>query len=118
MELTTIGLKYKNSNRKAESQTEPKKNADVCKSIFKYGRFAKDNYFSFLKLQINTDPEKKKLKTNIKTHKRTTKNAIKGIDLNQASFQYFGGVDVMSIEGMSHATILSIISEIGPEGFQ
>lgn len=73
---------------------------------------------TFLKHQINTDPEKRKLKTSDKTHKRINKNAIKGIDLNQASFQYFGGVDLMSIEGMSHATILSVISEIGPEGFQ
>ncbi len=73
---------------------------------------------AFLKQQINTDPEKKKLKTTDKTHKRLNKNAIKGIDLNQASFQYFGGVDLMSIEGMSHATVLSIISEIGPDGFQ
>jgi hypothetical protein len=72
---------------------------------------------AFLKQQINTDPEKKRLKTSIKTHKRINKNAIKGIDLNQASFQYFGGIDLMSIEGMSHATILSIISEIGPNGF-
>ena len=37
--------------------------------------------------------------------------------MNQASFQYFGGVDLMKIEGLSHATILSIISEVGPEGF-
>ena len=72
---------------------------------------------AFLKNQINTDPEKKQLKTTEKKHKRINKNAIKGIDLNQASYQYFGGVDLMSIEGMSHATILSIISEIGPEGF-
>ena len=71
----------------------------------------------FLKQQINTNPEKKKLKTTHKTHKRINKNAIKGIDLNQASYQYFGGVDLMSIEGMSHATVLSIISEIGPDGF-
>ena len=72
---------------------------------------------AFLKQQINTDPEKKKLKTTDKAHKRINKNAIKGIDLNQAAYQYFGGVDLMSIEGMSHATIVSIISEIGPEGF-
>lgn len=71
----------------------------------------------FLKNQINTNPNKKKLKTSDKNHKRINKNAIKGIDLNQASYQYFGGVDLMSIEGISHATILSIISEIGPEGF-
>jgi len=72
---------------------------------------------AFLKQQINTDPEKKKLKTTDKTHKRINKNAIKGIDINQASYQYFGGVDLMSIEGMGHATVLSIMSEIGPEGF-
>ena len=71
----------------------------------------------FLKQQINTDPEKKKLKTNDKTHKRINKNALKGIDLNQASYQYFGGVDLMKIEGLSHASVLSIMSEIGPDGF-
>ena len=72
---------------------------------------------SFLKNQINTHPEKKKLKTADKQHKRLNKNGIKGIDLNQASFQYFGGVDLMAIEGLGHSTILSIISEVGPEGF-
>lgn len=51
-------------------------------------------------------------------HKRVNKNALKGIDLNQASFQYFGGVDLMKIEGLSHATILSIMSEVGPDGFR
>ena len=72
----------------------------------------------FLKQQINTDPTKKKLKAPDKKHKRVNKNAIKGIDLNQASYQYFGGVDLMSIEGVSHSTILSIISEVGPDGFK
>ena len=71
----------------------------------------------FLKNQINTDLKKKKLKTDNKSHKRINKNALRGIDLNQASYQYFGGVDLMKIEGLSHATILSIMSEIGPEGF-
>jgi len=33
------------------------------------------------------------------------------------AFQYFGGIDLMGIEGVSHATVLTIISEIGPEGF-
>ena len=37
--------------------------------------------------------------------------------MNQASFQYFGGVDLMKIEGLSHSTVLTIMSEIGPEGF-
>lgn len=72
----------------------------------------------FLKYQINTNPEKKKLKTTDKQHKRLNKNALKGIDLNQASYQYFGGVDLMAIEGLGHSTILSIISEVGPDGFK
>jgi len=72
----------------------------------------------FLKAQINSNPEKKKLKTDHKPHKRINKNAIKSLDLNQAAYQYFGGVDLMRIEGLSHATILSIMSEIGPDGFE
>ena len=48
----------------------------------------------------------KKLSTTVKTHKRQNKNATKGIDLNQVSYQYFGGVDLMQTEGGSHATIL------------
>jgi transposase len=42
---------------------------------------------------------------------------ITGINLNQASYQYFGGVDLMTIEGLGHSTILSSISEVGSEGF-
>jgi transposase len=38
--------------------------------------------------------------------------------LNQIAYKYFGGVDLMSIEGVSHATVLSIMSEIGPPGFK
>jgi hypothetical protein len=72
---------------------------------------------SFLKTQINTDPNKKKLHTDSKSHKRVNKNAIKGIDLNQAAYQYFNGVDLMKIEGLSHSTVLTIMSEVGPEGF-
>jgi transposase len=72
---------------------------------------------SFLKTQINTHPDKKKLHTNDKIHKRVNKNSIKGIDLNQASYQYFNGVDLMKIEGLSHSTILTIMSEVGPDGF-
>lgn len=43
---------------------------------------------------------------------------MKGIDLNQASYPYFGGVDLMKIEGLSHATVLTIMREVGPEGFK
>ena len=73
---------------------------------------------SFLQYQINTDLVKRKLHTDVKTHKRINKNALKGIDLNQAAFQYFGGVDLMKIEGLSHATVLTIMSEVGPGGFK
>ena len=72
---------------------------------------------SFLKMQINTNPDKRKLRTDNKIHKRINKNAIKGIDLNQAAYQYFNGVDLMKIEGLSHSTILTIMSEVGPDGF-
>ena len=72
---------------------------------------------AFLKTQINSNPDKKKLKTDDKMHKRVNKNSIKGIDLNQAAYQYFGGIDLMKIEGLSHSTILTIMSEVGPEGF-
>lgn len=56
--------------------------------------------------------------TDSKSHKRINKNALKGIDLNQTAFQYFGSVDLMKIEGISHGTVLTIMSEVGPEGFK
>jgi transposase len=52
-----------------------------------------------------------------KYFKRQNKNSIKGIDLNIVSYQYFDGVDLLSIPGVSHSTVLTIMSEIGPEGF-
>ena len=52
-----------------------------------------------------------------KYFKRQNKNAIKGIDLNIASYQYFNGVDLLAIPGVSHSTVLTIMSEIGSEGF-
>ena len=63
-------------------------------------------------------PELKKLKAPTKSYKRITKNTPKNIDLNQVAYKYFGGVDLMQIEGVSHSTVLSIMSEIGPEGFK
>ena len=44
--------------------------------------------------------------------------AATNFSLNQRAFQYFGGVDLMSIEGVSDRTVLAIMSEIGPEGFK
>lgn len=71
----------------------------------------------FLSEHITADPQKKELITEAKPHKRVNKNAVKGMDLNQRAFQYFGGVDLMKVEGMSHSTILTLMSEVGPEGF-
>jgi len=53
-----------------------------------------------------------------KPHKRRNKNTPKNIDLNIVGYQYFGGVDLMAIEGVSHATILTLMSELGPEGMK
>mgnify|MGYP002876791640 CR=1 FL=1 len=60
----------------------------------------------------------KELKASKKPHKRINKNTPKSIDINQIAFQYFDGVDLMEIEGISHNTVLSIMSEIGPCGFK
>ena len=53
-----------------------------------------------------------------KPYKRINKNSIKTVDLNIIAFQYFGGVDLLEIPGISHGTVLSIMSEIGPEGIR
>jgi len=43
-----------------------------------------------------------------KPYKRNNKNSIKGIDLNIISYQYFGGVDLFEIPGVSFSTVLSL----------
>lgn len=53
-----------------------------------------------------------------KKYKRQNKNGIKGIDLNIVSYQYFDGVDLFMIPGISHSTVLILMSELGPEGFK
>jgi transposase len=70
-----------------------------------------------LEEHIEADEQKKKLTATAKPHKKVNKNAPKNMDLNQLAFQYFGGVDLMAIEGVSHATVMTIMSEIGLEGF-
>lgn len=72
----------------------------------------------FIKKEIRNNPEKKKLKTTEKPYKRKNKNAVDIKDFNQIAYQYFGGVDLMAIEGVSHATIMAIMSEVGIEGFK
>jgi transposase len=68
-----------------------------------------ESYFLSQEFPIDDMPSKN-------PYKRLNKNAPKNIDLNVASYQYFGGVDLMAIEGVSHATLLTLMSEIGPDG--
>lgn len=72
----------------------------------------------FIKEYFKANPALKKLKTEDKPHKRENKNAPAIKNFNQLAFQYFGGVDLLAIEGLSHSTVLSIMAEIGPEGFK
>jgi transposase len=72
----------------------------------------------FVQKYLKEHPEMKKLKTTEKPHKRQNKNAASIKNFNQVAFQYFNGVDLLAIEGVSHATVLSIMSEIGPSGFE
>jgi len=50
------------------------------------------------------------------TYKRQNKNGIIGVDLNIIAYQYFDGVDLLTIAGVSHSTVLTFMNEIGPEG--
>lgn len=70
-----------------------------------------ESYFLSLEYPIDDLPIKK-------PHKRNNKNAPKNIDLNIISYQYFEGIDLMAIEGVSHSTVLSLMSEIGPQGIK
>ncbi|RZK22832.1 MAG: IS110 family transposase [Flavobacterium sp.] len=72
----------------------------------------------FVRTEIKKSPEKSSLKTSEKPFKRINKNSVQMKDLNQVAYQYFEGVDLLSIEGLSHGTVLSLMSEIGPEGFK
>ena len=71
-----------------------------------------------IKKELTKNPGKKKLKTTDKPYKRVNKNAVGIKDFNQIAFQYFDGVDLMAIEGVSHATVMAIMSEIGIDGFK
>ena len=65
---------------------------------------------------INQDDVKKSLYIDKKAHKRINKNTPKNIDLNLISYQYFDGIDLYAIEGFSHGTVLTLMSELGENG--
>lgn len=71
-----------------------------------------------IKKEIRNNPLKQKLKTTEKPYKRINKNAIDIKNFNQVAFKYFGGVDLMAIEGVGHATVMTVMSEVGIEGFK
>jgi transposase len=62
--------------------------------------------------QINMDENKKQHFIEGKVHKRLNKNNP-DININLLSYQYFEGVDLLSIEGVSHSTVLTLMSEVG-----
>ena len=53
-----------------------------------------------------------------KPHKRKNRNNPKNMGLNVMAYQYFDGVDLMAMEGLSHSTVLTIMSGAGPEGMK
>jgi len=67
---------------------------------------------------ISRDDNKREHHIEPKPHKRVTKNTPKDIDLNLKAYQMFEGTDLLAIEGMSYATVLSIMSEVGVEGIR
>mgnify|MGYP000848126812 CR=1 FL=1 len=68
--------------------------------------------------QINGDDNKKQHYIDKKAHKKINKNTPKNIDLNLMSYQLLEGVDILAIEGVSHSTVLSLISEVGLDGIK
>lgn len=65
-----------------------------------------------LKDQIDGDENKKQHHIDKKVHKRINKNNP-DININLLSYQYFEGVDLLAIEGVSHSTVLTLMSEVG-----
>jgi transposase len=63
--------------------------------------------------QINSDNEKRQHYIDKKVYKKINKNTPKTIDLNLLSYQYFDGVDLLAIEGVSYSTALNLMSEVG-----
>ena len=62
--------------------------------------------------QIKNDENKKQHFIENKIHKRLNKNNP-DININLLSYQFFEGVDLLSIEGVSHSTVLTLMSEVG-----
>jgi transposase len=68
---------------------------------------------NILNEQIEDDYDKMQHYIDKKVHKRVNKNTPKNIDINLLSYQYFEGVDLLAIEGVSYSTVLTLMSEVG-----
>lgn len=71
-----------------------------------------------LSKQISNSENKREHFLDKKVHKRINKNTPKNMDLNLMAYQYFEGIDLLAIEGVSYSTVLSIMSEVGLEGIK
>ncbi|GAA0877322.1 hypothetical protein GCM10009119_02900 [Algoriphagus jejuensis] len=67
---------------------------------------------------IQSDDNKRQHHLEPKVHKRVNKTTPKDIDLNLKAYQLFEGTDLLAIEGMSFSNVLSLMSEVGPEGIK
>jgi transposase len=67
---------------------------------------------------ISSDDNKREHYIEPKPYKKVNKNAPKNIDLNQKGYQMFEGIDLLAIEGVSHSTLLTLMSEVGVEGIR
>jgi len=71
-----------------------------------------------ISVQINSNDNKRQHYISKKVHKRINKNTPKNMDINLMAYQYFEGIDLLAIEGVSYSTVLSIMSEVGLEGIK
>jgi transposase len=66
-----------------------------------------------LQNQISQDDNKRQHHIERKVYKKINKNTPKNMDINLLSYQYFEGVDLLAIEGVSYSTVLTLMSEVG-----
>jgi transposase len=67
---------------------------------------------------IDSDDNKRQHIANDKPFKRKNKNSIHNTNMNQLSYKYFEGVDLLNIEGVNESTIMVLMSEVGIEGIK
>ena len=91
---------------------------DMYKTLQKKITECDEAISKLLNEQINIDENKKILKAETKVHKRINKNAPKNMDINQLAYQHFNGIDLMNIEGVSHNTVIALMSEVGYHGIK